>query len=76
MPEKTSLTLLDDGAHWAGEARIIDENIEDKVVEMRPGEIELSAPLGFATFQSYGVIRNVRLRKLPPASAKKVPEKK
>ena len=23
MPEKTSLTLLDEGAHWAGEARII-----------------------------------------------------
>ena len=65
-----------DTIYFPGEAQIIDENIEDKVVEMRPGEIELSAPLGFATFQSYGVIRNVRLRKLPPASAKKVPEKK
>ena len=65
-----------DTIYFPGEAQIIDENIEDKVVEMRPGEIELSAPLGFATFQSYGVIRNVRLRKLPPAPAKKVPEKK
>jgi hypothetical protein len=65
-----------DTIYFPGEAQIIDENIEDKVVEMRPGEIELSAPLGFATFQSYGAIRNVRLRKLPPASAKKVPEKK
>ena len=65
-----------DTIYFPGEAQIIDENIEDKVVEMRPGEIELSAPLGFATFQSYGVIRNVRLRKLPSASTKKVPEKK
>ena len=65
-----------DTIYFPGEAQIIDENIEDKVVEMRPGEIELSAPLGFATFQSYGVIRNVLLRKLPPAPAKKKPEKK
>ena len=62
--------------YFPGEAQIIDENIKDKVVEMRPGEIELSAPLGFATFQSYGVIRNVLLRKLPPTAAKKTPEKK
>ncbi len=60
-----------DTIYFPGEAQIIDENIEDKVVEMRPGEIELSAPLGFATFQSYGVIRNVLLRKLPPVPAKK-----
>ena len=65
-----------DTIYFPGEAQIIDENIEDKVVEMRPGEIELSAPLGFATFQSYGVIRNVLLRKLPPTAAKKTPEKK
>ena len=65
-----------DTIYFPGEAQIIDENIEEKVVEMRPGEIELSAPLGFATFQSYGVIRNVLLRKLPPAPAKKTPEKK
>ena len=65
-----------DTIYFPGEAQIIDENIKDKVVEMRPGEIELSAPLGVATFQSYGVIRNVRLRKLPPAPAKKKPEKK
>ena len=65
-----------DTIYFPGEAQIIDENIKDKVVEMRPGEIELSAPLGFATFQSYGVIRNVLLRKLPPAPAKKKPEEK
>jgi hypothetical protein len=65
-----------DTIYFPGEAQIIDENIKEKVVEMRPGEIELSAPLGFATFQSYGVIRNVLLRKLPPAPAKKTPEKK
>ena len=53
-----------DTIYFPGESQIIDEPIKDKVIEMRVGEIELSAPLGFATFQSYGVIRNARLRKL------------
>ena len=45
-----------DTIYFPGEAQIIDEKIKDKVISIRPGEIELSAPLGFATFQSYGVI--------------------
>ena len=53
-----------DTVYFPGESQIIDEPIKDKVIEMRVGEIELSAPLGFASFQSYGVIRNARLRKL------------
>ncbi|MBC8326104.1 MAG: DUF1080 domain-containing protein [Verrucomicrobia subdivision 3 bacterium] len=60
-----------DTIYFPGEAQIIDESIQDKVVEMRAGEIELSAPLGFATFQSYGVIRNARIRRLPEKKAAK-----
>ena len=60
-----------DTIYFPGEAQIIDEPIQDKVVEMRAGEIELSAPLGFATFQSYGVIRNARIRRLPEKKAAK-----
>tara|TARA_B100001123_G_scaffold373717_1_gene438498 strand:- start:795 stop:1637 length:843 start_codon:yes stop_codon:yes gene_type:complete len=48
-----------------GETKIITANIHEQVVAMRPGEVELSAPFGFATFQTSGVIRNVRLRRLP-----------
>ena len=48
-----------------GETQIIEANIHEQVVSMRAGEIELSAPLGFATFQTSGAIRNVRLRRLP-----------
>ena len=51
--------------YFPGEAQIIDEPITDKVISMRAGEIELSAPLGFATFQSYGIIRNARIRRFP-----------
>jgi len=57
--------------YFPGEAQIIDEPIKDKVISMRAGEIELSAPLGFATFQSYGVIRNARIRRLPELPGQK-----
>ncbi|MBI96976.1 MAG: hypothetical protein CMO78_00250 [Verrucomicrobiales bacterium] len=67
-PELNKNIPARDTIYFPGEAQIIDENIKDKVISIRPGEIELSAPLGFATFQSYGVIRNVRLRKLPTSA--------
>ena len=53
-----------DTIYFPGEAQIINETIKDKVVNMRVGEIELSAPLGFATFQTYGVLRNIRMRRI------------
>ncbi len=48
-----------------GETQVIEANIHEQVVSMRPGEIELSAPLGFASFQTSSKIRNARLRHLP-----------
>ena len=53
-----------DTIYFPGESQIINENIKEKVVSMRVGEIELSAPLGFATFQTYGVLRNIRMRRI------------
>jgi len=53
-----------DTIYFPGEAQIINETIKDKVVNMRVGEIELSAQLGFATFQTYGVLRNIRMRRI------------
>ena len=53
-----------DTIYFPGEAQIINETIKDKVVNMRVGEIELSAPLGFAAFQTYGVLRNIRMRQI------------
>jgi len=48
-----------------GEQQIIRADIHEKEVAMRPGEVELSVPLGFASFQSYGALRNILLRRLP-----------
>jgi hypothetical protein len=31
---------------------------------MRPGEIEMSVPLGICTFATTGVLKNIKLRKI------------
>ena len=47
---------------WLDQDRIIDEDIEGKKISMRPGEIEMSAPLGIATWRTSAVVRNVEIR--------------
>jgi len=49
---------------WIDEKQIIDVEVEDRKISMRTGEIEMSAPLGIATYSTTGVIRNIRYRKL------------
>ena len=51
---------------WIDGERIIDENIEDSEIGIRP-EVELSCPLGFATWQTTGAIESIQLRKLSEA---------
>lgn len=51
---------------WIGDKKIIDCDVEGRKVSMRPGEVEMSAPLGICTYATSGVIRNFRIRKLTP----------
>jgi hypothetical protein len=49
---------------WIDGEKFTDLEIADRRISMRPGEIELSAPLGFATYQTTGALRNIRLRQI------------
>ncbi len=49
---------------WIGEKQMVDVALEGRRISVRPGEIELSQPLGIATWQTTGAIRNVRVRRL------------
>lgn len=49
---------------WINDEQLVDQSIEGRRISMRPGEIELSQPLGIATFQTSAAVRNIRLRKL------------
>lgn len=53
---------------WLDEEQIVDLDTEDKTISMRPGEIEMNAPLGIATWQTTGAFREIKLRKIPAAT--------
>ncbi|MDZ4405742.1 DUF1080 domain-containing protein [Prosthecobacter sp.] len=53
---------------WLGEKQIIDEDIKDKKISVRPGPMESYLPLSLTTFNTTSAIRNI---KLTPITEKK-----
>ena len=51
---------------WVDQEKLIDCDIKGRTISMRTGEIELSKPLGFSTFDTTGLIKDVRLSSLVP----------
>ena len=45
---------------------VVDLPLEDRNIALRPGPIELSVPIGFASFQCISKIRNINLRSIKP----------
>ena len=50
---------------WIDEEPIINAPIRGRALTLRPGEIKLSAPFGFASYNTAGAIRKVEYRVLP-----------
>ena len=55
---------------WVDGEKLIDCDIDGREISMRTGEIELSAPLGFSTYDTTGLIRKVVLSKLNNSALK------
>jgi hypothetical protein len=51
---------------WLGDKQIIDENIKDKKISVRPGPMESYLPLSITTFNTTAAIRNVKLKVIEP----------
>lgn len=49
---------------WIDNAQVVNVETTGKKIDMRAGEIELSAPFGLATFRTEGAFRNIKLRRL------------
>jgi hypothetical protein len=49
---------------WIGDDQVIDVTTKDRKVSVRAGDIELSKPLGIATWQTSAALKNIRLRKI------------
>jgi hypothetical protein len=53
---------------WIDEARVIDIATAGRSIDLRRGEIKLSAPFGFASYATTGALRRIEYRVLrPPA---------
>ncbi|MCW5980303.1 MAG: DUF1080 domain-containing protein [Bryobacteraceae bacterium] len=50
---------------WIDEQRIVDAGIAGRRIDLRRGEIKLSAPFGFASFATTGALRKIEYRTLP-----------
>ena len=48
---------------WLDDRKIVDLETTGLKITMRPGEIELSQPLGLATWKTTGALRNISLRR-------------
>ena len=49
---------------WIDEEQLVNVETKDRKISMRPGEIENSAPLGLATYQTSSAFRAIKLRRL------------
>jgi hypothetical protein len=54
---------------WIDDQPVFDVVIAGRTIGMRPGEIKLSAPFGFASYNTRGLIRKVEHRSLRPAAS-------
>ncbi len=52
---------------WIDEELVISVSFYGREVGLRPGEIENSKPLGFASYRTVGTLRKIEYRLLPPA---------
>lgn len=50
--------------------KIVDANIKDRKISMRPGEIEEAVPFGITTYQTRSAIREVKIRPIPAKPTK------
>jgi hypothetical protein len=50
---------------WIDDKQIVNVEITGRNIALRPGEIRLSAPLGFASYGTTGALRKIEFRALP-----------
>jgi hypothetical protein len=49
---------------WIDDQQVVNVGIAGRTISLRPGEINRSAPLGFASYRTAGAVRNIEYRLL------------
>lgn len=57
---------------WIDDEKSVDQILKGHRISLRPGDIDMSKPLGVATYQTTSLLRDIKYRKLAPAAVKKV----
>ncbi len=52
---------------WIDDRQMVDLELGDKKISLRPGDIELCVPIGIASFMTRAQYKDIQLRKLPGA---------
>ena len=66
---KLRLKVTDDKIEaWLDKQQLVEVETEDRKIDVR-FEVEISKPLGFATYQSTAWVRHARIRQLPKAKS-------
>ena len=47
---------------WLDDDKIVDQDIKDRKISLRPGSIDLSTPIGISTFRTSAAYRGIKLR--------------
>ncbi len=50
---------------WINDEKVVDQDLKERRISMRFGEIENSVPLGIATYQTTTVVRSVQIKLVP-----------
>jgi hypothetical protein len=50
---------------WIDDQQVVNVSIAGRELSLRPGDIKLSAPFGFASYNTMGAVRNVEFRTFP-----------
>lgn len=50
---------------WIDDRQMVDLELGDKKISLRPGDIELCVPIGIASFMTRAQYKDIKLRKLP-----------
>ena len=54
---------------WIDDQRVVNVEIRGRAISLRPGDIKLSTPLGFASYNTTGGIRKIEYRPLAAAKS-------
>lgn len=55
---------------WIDDQSVFNVDIRGRAISLRHGEIQLSTPLGFASYNTTGELRKIEYRLLPPSAAR------